>query len=131
MFKQSISVQFYLYPAYSVSFLTCKMVIMAASFRIIMKMRQNNKALRTRWTAQEHTKNINNDYYYYYYYYWYCLYHLLLWAFQSLAELVFCTAEIKHNFFFTFVNITTDLIRKVFEDWRTIRLKSACNKPNI
>ena len=64
---------------------------------------------------RKHTKNISNDYYYYYY--CFVCTHLFLWAFQSLAELVFYTAEIKHNFFFfTFFNNTTDPIRKVFED---------------
>lgn len=36
--------------------------------------------------------------------------HLLLWVFQSLAELGFCTAEIKHNF----VNhLNFDRIKKI------------------
>ena len=76
--KPSISVQFYLYPAYSVSFLTYKMVIMAASFRIIMKMKWDKiiKHLEQGELHRKHTKNINNDYYYYYYYYCYCLYPL-------------------------------------------------------
>ena len=47
---------------------------------------------------RKHTKNISNDYYYYYY--CFVCTHLFLWAFQSLAELVFYSAEIKHNFFF-------------------------------